>query len=55
MKVRRDKLNTESRKMNYSAVVPATMPDAIVANMGVFVFLCMRDRKRKSKPSSAIA
>lgn len=31
------------------------MPDMMVANRGVFVFLCMRDRERKSKPSSAIA
>lgn len=48
-------VNTDSLIMNKDSLVPATMPDTMVANTGVFVFLFMRERERKSKPSSAIA
>lgn len=41
--------------LNSTPALPATMPDTMVASMGVFVFLCIRDRKRNSSPSSAMA
>lgn len=40
---------------NVTESLPATMPETMVASTGVFVFLCMRERKRKSSPSSAMA
>lgn len=35
--------------------IPATAPEVIVANIGVFVLSLIRDKKLNSNPSSAIA
>lgn len=42
-------------KQERRAVLPATMPETMVARIGVFVRVLILDKVRNSSPSSAIA